>query len=53
VDSFASVDVRLGVKVAIISGDKKKLDGDFGDGETVLESVLVGQLSPKLGGGGG
>lgn len=50
-----SVDERLGVRDAIISGDKKKLDGDPLDGDTSLGSLLFGldQLSPKLGGGGG
>ena len=54
VDSVSVVE-RLGVKDAIISGDRKKLDGDPEDRDTALGSLLVGfdQVSPKFGGGGG
>lgn len=46
---------RLGVRDAIISGDRKKLAGDPEDGDISLGSLVVGfdQVSPKLGGGGG
>ena len=51
----SSTDDRLGVNDAIISGDRKKLEGDPEDGDMSLGSLVVGfdQVSPKLGGGGG